>query len=95
VHERFLRAEALEQLGDEGAALGWYEALTQTSALEIAYLAPTYLRSARILERLGATDSAAVHYRRFIDLWRDCDAEQRPALLDAEQRLRALHAPGS
>jgi DNA-binding SARP family transcriptional activator len=40
VHERFLRAEALEQLGDEGAALGWYEALTQTSALEIAYLAP-------------------------------------------------------
>jgi hypothetical protein len=68
VHERFLRAETLERLGYDRLALDWYESLTQTSALEVAYLAPAHLRRAQIFERLGSTDGARASYGRFIEL---------------------------
>jgi hypothetical protein len=52
--------------------------------------APARLLSAQIYERLGAADSAAVQYKRFIDLWKDCDPELRPWVEAARRALEAL-----
>ncbi|HUF26156.1 MAG TPA: hypothetical protein VMM18_04150 [Gemmatimonadaceae bacterium] len=57
---------------------------------DLIYLAPSHLRRAAIHERLGETERAAENYRRFIELWRDCDPGMRPALNGARRRLALL-----
>jgi tetratricopeptide (TPR) repeat protein len=88
-HERYLRAQALEALGRDEEALGWYASLGWITA-EIFYVAPALLRSAEIYERLGDTEQAATYYRRFITRWGDCDPELRPLVDGAEQALARL-----
>jgi tetratricopeptide (TPR) repeat protein len=88
-YERDLRAELLESLGRYNEALAWYEALPEGNQ-EFVYLAPSHFKRAEIYERIGKPDSAAVHYARFIELWRNCDAELRPRVAEAERRLTQL-----
>jgi tetratricopeptide (TPR) repeat protein len=87
--ERYLRARALEALGRDEEALGWYASLGWIIA-EIFYVAPALLRSAEIYERLGQPEQAATYYRRFITRWGDCDPELRPLVTGAEQALARL-----
>jgi tetratricopeptide (TPR) repeat protein/TolB-like protein len=90
--ERFLRAELLAELGRHDEALRWLR--TVGGVYEVPLLAPAHLLAAQIHERLDAADSAAVHYKRFIDLWRDCDPELRPQVEAAERALERLTAEG-
>ena len=45
---RFIRAEALRQLGRDEEALGWYGTLGEKYGTEFVYLAPALLRQAEI-----------------------------------------------
>ena len=90
VYERFLRAELLHAVGRDEEALRWYSTLHCSGNQGIAYLAPCHLRQAQIHERMGHVDEAILHYRRFVELWKDCDPELRPEVDRARKRLDAL-----
>ena len=47
-------------------------------------------RLGELYEARGDRDQAVEYYQRFIDLWRDADAELQPQVDDARQRLVAL-----
>lgn len=88
--ERFERAEALAAVGRGREALPWFASLAESSAHDLIYLAPAELDEARIYERLGKRDAAAIHYRRFIDLWKNADAPLQPLVEQARRRLREI-----
>jgi tetratricopeptide (TPR) repeat protein len=88
--ERFVLAELLAELGRNEEALRWYHTAGKQSLYDIIYLAPAHFKSAQICERLGRTSDAMDHYERFIELWKDCDAELRPQLEEASQALARL-----
>ena len=90
--ERFLRAEALAALGRHREAIRWYETLGPGSQPEIVYLPARHLRLAELYERLGQPDSAAAHYERLAELWRDGDPEVRPVVDSATTRAARLRA---
>jgi tetratricopeptide (TPR) repeat protein len=92
VHERFLRAELLHELGRYAEALPWFETLPQGTADGLLHDATAHLRMAQIHERLGHADRAISHYGAFIDLWADCDPELRPQVDAARARRQALMA---
>jgi tetratricopeptide (TPR) repeat protein len=89
-NERFLRGEVLDSLGRHTDALRWFASLGDGSATEIPLRAPSHLRQAEIYERLGNRPEAARHYARVLELWRDADAEFRPSVDTARQRLTSL-----
>jgi tetratricopeptide (TPR) repeat protein len=89
-YERFTRAELLYELGRYPEALGWFDHLVESSVFEFVYLPLSHLRRAEILDRQGDSKNAAVSYKAFIDLWRDCDPELRPMVDLARRRLEGL-----
>ncbi len=86
--ERFLRAELLERLGRPEEALKWYQSIDYWPESVLA--GPSHLRQAGIHEQLRQPKQAVEQYRRFVDLWRECDPEFRPLLHSAETTLRRL-----
>jgi len=92
--ERFLHAELLRATGRPEEALRWYATFPDPNGSDLAYVAPSHLRRAEIFDALGQRDSAAVHYRRFVALWRAADPELRPMIERATRRLEALGATG-
>lgn len=87
---RYLRAEALYQLGRNEEALRWFTHAFGGTPNELVYLAPAHLRQAEIYERLGDRKQAVEHYSRFIQLWNSCDPELRPRVKEAKARLASL-----
>ncbi len=73
-YERFMRAELLRGAGRGAEALAWYRGQVEASTLESIYLAPSYFRSARLLEASGRRAEAAEQDRLFRELWADADA---------------------
>ncbi len=89
-HSRYLRAEALYGLGRYEEALRWFQNSFEGTPNELVYLAPAYLRQAEIYERLGDREQATIHYGRFIQLWKNCDAELQPQVQEAKARMARL-----
>jgi DNA-binding SARP family transcriptional activator/TolB-like protein len=89
-YERWLRAEVLRETGRSAEALRWYATFPDPVARDLAYLAPSHLRRAEIHEAAGDPDQAAIHYRRFIDLWADADPQLQPEVSRARERLVRL-----
>jgi tetratricopeptide (TPR) repeat protein len=89
-YERYLRAETLASLGRLEEAVRWFSSFEEVSYYDIAFVAPSHYRRAQISERLGRPAKAAEHYRRFLRLWADADAELRPWRERAQTRLSAL-----
>jgi hypothetical protein len=87
---RYLRAEALYQLGRDEEALRWFTHAFEGTPNELVYLAPAHLRQAELYERLGDRDQAVEHYGRFIQLWKGCDPELQPSVDRAKARLASL-----
>ncbi|MGH7516727.1 MAG: tetratricopeptide repeat protein [Gemmatimonadales bacterium] len=92
VSDRYLRARLLQELGREEDAIAWYRSIAERASYELVYLAPAQYQLARIYERRGERAEAASRYRRFVELWKDCDPELRPRVAEATQRLAALAA---
>jgi len=80
----------LYALARDREALCWYETAQELGTDGVYYIAPAHLRQAQIHERLGHRDQAIYHYREFVDLWKDCDAELRPQVDEARARVVAL-----
>jgi tetratricopeptide (TPR) repeat protein len=86
-HARHLRLLVLSAKRQHQDALQWIETSFQGAPSEIVYLAPMHLQRAEIYEQLGEREKAADHYRRFVNLWRDCDSTLRPVLEGARAEL--------
>ena len=61
-----------------------------TPATDPVMAGPSHLRQAQMHERLGEPEQAVIQYRRFIELWSDCDPEFRPMLEGAQRALERL-----
>jgi tetratricopeptide (TPR) repeat protein len=85
--DRYLLAELLDALGRSEEALLWFEGIVAQLG---SGLAPSHRRRGEILERLGRTEEALEHYRRFLDLWQNCDAELQPQFEEVKKRVEAL-----
>ncbi|MGH7517806.1 MAG: protein kinase domain-containing protein [Gemmatimonadales bacterium] len=85
--ERFLRGEALAQLGRGEEALPWYGSFAEFSPYDMLYSAVGHRRRGEILESLGRPEEAAQEYARFIALWKDADPELQPMVRDARAAL--------
>jgi DNA-binding SARP family transcriptional activator/tetratricopeptide (TPR) repeat protein len=89
-YDRYFRGELLARVGREDEALGWFRSIAERAAYELVYLAPSHLRQAEIYDRRGERGEAVKHYRKFIELWKDCDPELRPAVTSAQHRLKEI-----
>jgi serine/threonine-protein kinase len=59
-------------------------------------LAPSYKRLGELSEASGDRKKAADYYGRFLELWKNADAELQPAVTEIRQRLaRLAQEPGS
>ena len=70
--------------------MGWYGSIAERAAYELVYLAPAHRRQAEIYDRRGEKKLATRHYKRFVELWKDADAELQPAVEGARKRLAEL-----
>ena len=95
--ERYRLAELLERRGQDEDAAAQYRSFREHTVYEVPYWAPADLALGRIYERLADPERAAEHYRRVVDLWRDCDPELQPLVDEARGRLERLRssAPGT
>lgn len=84
---RWLRAEALFQLGRYEEALGWYGSFTEHGAHDLIFLPGVLYRRGEALERLGRLPEARAEYTRLALLWRDADPEFQPLRDSVTQRL--------
>jgi adenylate cyclase len=90
VPERMLRAQLLRDLGRYAEALRWATTREPGELDEAVYLAPRLLLEGEIQEHLDARHEASTAYARAVQLWKDCDPELRPRVVDAQRRLEAL-----
>ncbi len=78
------------------SALAAYEYLVARPSLRSVFwlerytLAPTYQRLGELYEARGDRRKAADYYGRFVDLWKNADAELQPAVRQARARLAQL-----
>src|SRR6266704_1994236 len=92
----YLLARAYERAGERDSALAVYERAVTTPGYfrafeESATLGPTYRRLGELYEERGDRVRARDYYGRFVDLWKDADAELQPAVRDVRQRLARLN----
>jgi len=77
------------------SALAAYERAATTPGILKLYevsltLGPTFRRLGELYEGRGDRVRARDYYGRFVDLWKDADAELQPAVRDVRQRLAKL-----
>jgi len=89
-HARYLHVLQLRAKAQDNEALRWIETSFQGSPSEMVYLAPMHLLRGEIYERLGERQKALDNYRRFVLLWRDCDAALQPRVAEAERAIARL-----
>jgi tetratricopeptide (TPR) repeat protein len=57
---------------------------------DATYLGPSLKRLGELYEEKGDRDNAAKAYARFIELWKNADAELQPHVIEARRRLEKL-----
>jgi serine/threonine-protein kinase len=94
-------AQAYDRAGQVDSAIATYERYVRTPhIMRLAWvlrlgndgtqLAPAHMRLGELYEQRADRDRARHHYARFVELWRECDPELRPAVTEVKQRLRQL-----
>jgi tetratricopeptide (TPR) repeat protein len=83
---------AFDAAGQPDSAITWSErylaSAEEKRALEDEYsLGPTYRRLGELYEEKGERAKAASYYQKFIDLWRDADADLQPQVAEVKQKL--------
>jgi tetratricopeptide (TPR) repeat protein len=90
--ERYQYAGLLEREGRLEEALRWYSSFSSNSIFDFIYLAPSHIRSGRLLERLGRREEAAKHYQQALRLYHASDPEFRPLVREAQDGLLRVAA---
>lgn len=94
-HATTLRARAHMALGEHENALRWLRHSVGSYGAPDAGNYGTYHRDmAHVLDALGRTTEAAVHYARFVEAWANADPELQPQVAAAAARLRSLGGDG-
>jgi len=88
-------ARAYDLGGHADSALAVYARYVAESqfgrlASDALYLGPSLKRLGELYEQKGDRDNAAKAYARFIELWKNADAELQPHVAEARRRLEKL-----
>ena len=94
-------AQAYDRAGQADSAIATYERYIRTPDImrlgwilrlgnDGTQLAPAHKRLGELYEQGGDRKRARHHYARFIELWRECDPELRPAVIEVQQKLAGL-----
>ncbi len=89
-------AEAYDRSGNWSRALETYQEIISMTMGRLQWgdiYALSFYRMGKICQRNGRSVEAAGHYRNFLKLWRDADAEL-PEVDDARRQLEALGVQG-
>jgi len=85
---------AFEGLHQPDSALAAYEVAANAIHRGLQYqqvsLAPTYLRLGELYEGKADRTKALEYYGRFVDLWKDADAELQPRVAEVRKRIAEL-----
>ncbi len=90
-----------DRMGAPDSARAAYERAVDTPGLfrvmgDAFSLAPSYKRLGELYEAKGDRKKAADYYGKFVDLWKDADAELQPGVTEVRQRLaRLAQEPGA
>ncbi len=89
--ENHARAELLYQAGRYEQALPlWQNALDVGYIGSFIYGGIVQLRVGQIYDHMGDAEKAALHYARFLELWRDGDPPLQPLVQEARGRLERM-----
>jgi tetratricopeptide (TPR) repeat protein len=88
-------AAAHAALGQTDSAIVYYERAISVPAMARLWtegytLAPSLKRLGELYEGKGDRAKAAEYYNRFVDLWKDAEADLQPAVREVRQRLARL-----
>ncbi len=72
-------------------ALALYRTFGEYSVYDLIYYAPAMFMMGEAYRELNQPDSAAICYRKFLNLWGDCDPELQPRLAETKARLEQLY----
>ena len=93
----FNLARAFDAAGKSDSAAVMFEQYLSTpywlktdADMDPVRLPAIHERLGQLYESLGNTDKAVQHYRAFIELWKNADAELQPRVTDARKRLARL-----
>ncbi len=83
---------AFDAAGQPDSAIWWSERYLASTKMVRLYedfqsRGPTYRRLAELYEAKGDREMAASYYQKFIDLWRDADADLQPQVADVKKKL--------
>jgi tetratricopeptide (TPR) repeat protein len=88
VYERYVTTPSVYRMFDQGGtgpAPG-----AGPFGNDVTQLAPSYQRLGELFEQRGDRAKARHYYSRFVELWKDSDAELKPVVSVVRQRLRQL-----
>jgi tetratricopeptide (TPR) repeat protein len=60
----------------------------------LTLLAQSYKRLGELQEQRGDREKAIEYYGKFVELWKDADAELQPVVQDVKQRMSKLAGEG-
>ena len=93
----FNLARAFDAAGKPDSAAVMFERYLSTpywlktdAEMDPVRLPAIHERLGQLYESMGNTEKAVEHYRAFIDLWKNADAELQPRVADARKRLARL-----
>ena len=83
---------AFDATGQPDSAIAWSERYLASAEENRVYedvmsLGPTYRRLGELYEEKGDQAKAASYYQKFIDLWRDADADLQPQVTEVKKKL--------
>ena len=93
--------QAYDRAGERDSAITVYERYITTPDISRLWgtlrlgndgtqLALAHKRLGELYEQRGERQRARDHFARFVELWRECDPELRPAVNEVKQRLLQL-----
>ena len=83
---------AFDAAGQPDSAIAWSERYLASADENRGYedefsLGPTYRRLGELYEEKGDREKAASYYQKFLDLWRDADADLQPQVSEVKKKL--------